>query len=92
MSLYKVLVKEKAQQDLNKLLQHEPTAYKKALKLIAELYEHPYTGTGKPEPLAGNRAGQWSRRISKKHRLVYEIHDTEVVVLVLTAYGHYDDK
>ncbi len=92
MSLYKVLVKEKAQQDLNKLLQHEPTAYKKALKLIAELYEHPHTGTGKPEPLAGNRAGQWSRRISKKHRLVYEIHDTEVVVLVLTAYGHYDDK
>jgi mRNA-degrading endonuclease RelE of RelBE toxin-antitoxin system len=25
-------------------------------------------------------------------RLVYEIHDTEVIVLVLTAYGHYDDK
>ena len=28
----------------------------------------------------------------KKHRLVYEIHDTEVVVLVLIAYGHYNDK
>ena len=41
---------------------------------------------------SGNRTGQWSRRISKKHRLVYEIHDTEVVVLVLTAYGHYDDR
>lgn len=92
MSLYSVKVKEEAQLDLKRLLQHEPIAYKKALKLIAELYEHPRTGTGKPEPLSGNRAGQWSRRISKKHRLVYEIHDTEVVVLVLTAYGHYDDK
>lgn len=29
---------------------------------------------------------------AKKHRLIYEIHDTEVVVLVLSTYGHYDDK
>lgn len=92
MTAYNVIVTESAQHDLKKLLYSEQAAYKKALKLIKELYEHPRTGTGKPEPLSGNRAGQWSRRISKKHRLVYEIHDTEVVVLVLTAYGHYDDK
>lgn len=30
--------------------------------------------------------------ITKKHRLVYEIFDTEVHVDVLSAYGHYDDK
>ena len=89
---YNVLVTKEAQNDLKKLLQSEQQAYKKALKLIAELYEHPRTGTGKPEQLIGNRSGQWSRRISNKHRLVYEIHDTEVVVLVLTAYGHYGDK
>ena len=29
---------------------------------------------------------------TKKHRLVYQIRDMEVLVLVLTAYGHYDDK
>lgn len=92
MMLYKVILKEVAQQDLKLLLRNEPMAYKKALKLIAELYEHPRTGTGKPEQLSGDRSRQWSRRISKKHRLVYEIHDAEVVVLVLTAYGHYDDK
>ena len=57
-----------------------------------ELKEHPRTGTGHPEQLSGDRTGQWSRRITKKHRLVYEIHDTEVIVLVLTAYGHYDDR
>ena len=89
---YNVLVTKEAQNDLKKLLQSEQQAYKKALKLIAELYEHPRTGTGKPEQLTDNRSGQWSRRISNKHRLVYEIHDTEVVVLVLTAYGHYGDK
>lgn len=89
---YNVLVTKEAQNDLKKLMQSEQQAYKKALKLIAELYEHPRTGTGKPEQLTGNRSGQWSRRISNKHRLVYEIHDTKVVVLVLTAYGHYGDK
>ena len=89
---YNVLVTKEAQNDLKKLLQSEQQAYKKALKLIAELYEHPRTGTGKPEQLTDNRSGQWNRRISNKHRLVYEIHDTEVVVLVLTAYGHYGDK
>jgi toxin YoeB len=92
MTAYNVIVTEEAQHDLKKLLHSEQSAYKKALKLIAELFEHPRTGTGKPEPLSGNRAGQWSRRISKKHRLVYEIRDMEVVVLVLTAYGHYGDK
>ena len=58
----------------------------------SEVYEHPRTGTGQPEPLKGNRAGQWSRHITKKHRLVYEIRDTEVIVLVLSTYGHYDEK
>ena len=90
--IYDVQVKEQAQADLQRLLNNEPKAYRKALKLIAELYEHPTTGTGKPEPLKGERSGQWSRHITRKHRLVYEIHEMEVIVLVLTAYGHYDDK
>lgn len=92
MSRYKVEIKEQAQLDLKRLLKHEPNAYRKALTIIGELYEHPKTGTGKPELLSGDRAGQWSRRITRKHRLVYEIHDNNVVVIVLTAYGHYDDK
>ncbi|MCR4994157.1 MAG: Txe/YoeB family addiction module toxin, partial [Bacteroidales bacterium] len=57
-----------------------------------ELKVHPKTGTGKPEALKGDRNGQWSREITKKHRLIYEIHETEVVVIVLTAYGHYNNK
>lgn len=81
-----------AERGLQRLYKSEPKAYQKALKLIAELRDHPRTGTGHPEPLSGDRAGQWSRRITQKHRLVYEIHDTEVIVIVLTAYGHYENK
>ena len=89
---YNVDFKEQAARDLIALEKSEPKAFLKAQALIAELREHPRTGTGHPEQLTGERTDQWSRRITKKHRLVYEIHDTEVVVLVLTAYGHYDNK
>lgn len=92
MSRYFVDIKEKAQLDLAKLKKNEPKFYDKALKLIGELYEHPRTGTGKPKQLSADRAGQWRRKISDKHRLIYEIHDDEVVVLVISAFGHYDDK
>ena len=89
---YNIDFKEQATRDLIALAKHEPKAFLKAQALIEELREHPRSGTGKPEPLSGDRSGQWSRRITKKHRMVYEIHDTEVVVLVLTAWGHYEDK
>ena len=89
---YDIHFKKQATRDLVALANSEPKAFAKAQALISELKKHPRTGTGHPEQLSGDRAGQWSRRITKKHRLVYEIHDMEVVVLVLTAYGHYDDK
>lgn len=74
------------------MAKHEPKAFEKAQRLIEELEEHPKTGTGHPEPLKGKPEGRWSRQISKKHRLVYRIYETEVVVLVIAAYGHYEDK
>ena len=89
---YSIKYTKQAIEDARKLRNEEPKAFQKLLKLELELKEHPRTGTGKPEPLSGNRAGEWSRRITKKHRLIYEIYDTEVVVLVLTTYGHYGEK
>ena len=59
----------------------------KLLALFEELAEHPFTGTGKPEPLKHQLAGLWSRRINKEHRLVYEVQET--IVTILSAKGHY---
>lgn len=89
---YHIDYTDKAVAGLIHLQASEPKAYAKARRLIDELREHPRTGTGKPEQLKGDRAGQWSRRITDKHRLIYTINDAEVVVLVLTSYGHYADK
>ena len=92
MMAYVIDYTDKAIADLIQLRDNEPKAYAKATALIKELMDHPQTGTGKPEQLKGERAGQWSRRITKKHRLIYTINGTEVTVLVLSAYGHYSDK
>ena len=64
---------------------------KKLNTLLDELYDHPKTGTGKPEQLKGY-LNRWSRRITEKHRLVYEIQEEIVIVLVISVYGHYDDN
>lgn len=89
---YDIIYTKKAKESIATLRQSDPTAFKKLIKLVDEHMEHPRTGAGKPVLLSGDCAGLWSRRITKKHRLVYEIRDREVVVLVLSAYGHYDDK
>lgn len=90
--MYKLDYTDEAKLDMQKLKRHQPQAFAKLGRLLAELMDHPRTGTGKPKQLSGDRAGQWSRRITDRHRLIYEIHDTEVIVLVLATYGHYDDK
>ncbi len=59
--------------------------------LLNELRIHPYIGTGNPEPLKYDKKGQWSRRITQKHRLVYEVNEDRIVVYIISAIGHYDD-
>lgn len=66
-------------------------AFKKLSKLIEELKEHPYMGTGHPEPLI-HLPGLWSRHITKKNRIIYSVKDEEVIVTVVSVLGHYSDK
>jgi len=89
---YEIRYTPEANIGLAKLEKSEPKAFQKALRFIAELKEHPQTGIGHPEPLKGKPEGRWSREITKKHRMVYRIYENEVVVLILTSYGHYNDK
>ncbi len=90
--MYKLDYTDDAKSEMQQLKHNEPKAFQKMAKMLLELMEHPKTGTGHPEPRKGEPQGRWSRHITKKHRLVYRIFDDVVLVLVLRAYGHYDDK
>ena len=65
---------------------------KKVDKILDELSFHPTEGTGKPEKLKGDLAGYYSRRLNKKHRIIYTIDSGQVIVYVLAMIGHYSDK
>ncbi len=60
--------------------------------LIQDLRRTPFVGLGKPEPLRGDLAGWWSRRITGEHRLVYRVQgrkgDDQRVEILLCRF-HY---
>lgn len=78
---------------LNDIQRHKKSGNKPLLKklekLLQELKQHPSTGTGQVEMLKHYQEETWSRRINDEHRLVYRIKEDVVVVLILSAYGHY---
>lgn len=93
MGRYSVSLSDKAKKDLTFL--HKTggkTLTKRIDRIFEELGENPYVGIGKPEQLKSNLSGLWSRRIDKKHRLVYQIIEQSVTVFVIAAKGHYGDK
>ncbi|MBK9256344.1 MAG: Txe/YoeB family addiction module toxin [Saprospiraceae bacterium] len=60
---------------------------KKITQLIADIKVNPYSGLGKPELLKYNLSGAWPRRITREHRLVYEVSNE--TIRILSAKGHY---
>jgi len=57
-------------------------------ELIKVIQRTPFQGIGKPEPLRHQLKGLWSRRIDLAHRLVYEVRQSEIVVI--SCRYHYD--
>lgn len=78
-------------------LKNIPALKKEDTKLLVKLWDllldidknHP-NGIGHPEALKHEMEGWWSRQISPKHRLVYQIVDE--IIIVSMCYGHYYDK
>jgi toxin YoeB len=91
--IFEIEFTDEALEDIEKLKKTgNKVILKKVFSLIQELREHPETGTGKPERLKHYQQNTWSRRIDKKHRLIYLIDGIKIIVTILGAYGHYGDK
>lgn len=89
MSSYILRFSEQAKEDIRQYKKSgNKSVFNKITLLLEELVVHPFTGTGKPEPLKHSLTGCWSRRINREHRLVYEVSDN--LVFILSAKGHYE--
>ena len=58
--------------------------------LIQDINRGASEGIGKPEPLKGDLAGWWSRRIDECNRLVYRIRNG--CIEINQCGGHYRDR
>jgi len=46
--------------------------------LIEAIVRDPFGGIGKPEPLKHLGSGNWSRRLTQEHRIVYLVRDDRI--------------
>ena len=54
MTMYKIIFSPEAETDLTKLKKSEPASFKKAVKLLNELIEHPKTALIQMHVISGN--------------------------------------
>ncbi|WP_449419806.1 Txe/YoeB family addiction module toxin [Phormidium nigroviride] len=73
----------------NDWVAEDKKVHRKIIILINDILRQPFAGLGKPEPLKYELSGYWSRQITDEHRLVYEVTDTEIIIL--SCRFHYDD-
>ena len=85
----KLSITSGALEDLEAWYTTDPKVLSKIIRLIAETTRSPRTGTGKPERLKYLGGEVWSRRITEKDRLVYDIQPD--VITVIACRFHYDD-
>ena len=77
---------------LAKWKKSNPALFKKATLILTDIMEHPRTGLGHPEPLVGGKDITYSRHITAHDRIIYDIYDDVVTVLIIQVGGHYKDK
>ena len=90
--MYEVRVSSDAEKVIKKWKKSNPQLFKKFQKLFHELADHPRTGIGHPEPLRGGNDVTYSRHITAHDRIIYDIYDNRVAVLIVQAEEHYNDK
>ena len=89
---YRIQFSQEAKGVIRKWKKSNPVSFRRLYRLLPELESHPRTGTGHPVPLKGGNGITYSRRLSGHGRIIYDIYDDVVTVLVISVEGHYDDK
>lgn len=63
---------------------------KNAKALIEVIRNNPFQNPPPYEKLTGNLLGTYSRRINRKHRLVYEVIEDKKKVKIISLWTHYE--
>ena len=86
---YKILYSKLALKDAQNL--SSANLDKKAKELIEIIKKNPFQTPPPYEKLVGNLSGAYSRRINIKHRIVYEVRETDKVIRIHRMWSHYGE-
>ena len=85
---WKLVYTSHAQKDAKKIA--ASGLKEKTQSLLDILANNPFQNPPPYEKLVGDLMGAYSRRINIRHRLVYQVLETEKVVKVLRMWTHYE--
>jgi Txe/YoeB family toxin of toxin-antitoxin system len=85
MKTYRIVFSKQAQKDIDELTPKQKNKLKEILENI--ILPNPYVG----KALKGELKGLYSYRLNIKDRLVYEIYNEDLVILVIRARTHYGE-
>ncbi|MCQ2347001.1 MAG: Txe/YoeB family addiction module toxin [Paludibacteraceae bacterium] len=77
---------------LRKWKKSNPVLFDKTRKVLVDIMQHPRSGIGHPEPMVGGGNITYSRRITANERIIYDVYDQIIAVLVVQVGNHYNDK
>lgn len=89
MVIYKIVYIKAAVKDIPKLKAAHLDI--KAKALIEVIKENPYQKPPRYEKLVGDLEGLYSRRINIRHRLVYEVFESEKIIKIISLWTHYGE-
>jgi addiction module RelE/StbE family toxin len=85
MTDYQIQFSKKAQKDISQLTDKQREKLKKILDTVLKV--NPFVG----KPLKGKLKGLYSYRLSYRDRILYEIYEADLVILIIRAKSHYGE-
>ena len=86
--MYKIVYTKKAIKDVEKIKQAQLDNITK--NLIDIIKQNPYKTPPSYEKLVGNLNGLYSRRINRKHRVIYQVYEKEKIIKIISLWSHYE--
>ena len=90
--IYKIDYSKDAIKVIKKWKKSNKPLFDKLRKVLNSIAETPREGIGHPEAMKGGNNITYSRHITAQDRIVYNIFDDIITVVVIDVEGHYNDK
>ena len=87
--MFEIKYQRQALKDLKKLQKNQKLLLK-LREILDDIKKNPYSSDFRMEKLKGNFENHFSKRLDRENRVIYQISDRAIIVIVISFLGHYD--